>query len=437
MNKVQEKHILYGLQAAITALNVTAVVLLSWFIYYTTERIRWHNDARAFLDRVKTIPHNPYMVYVMCILLMACLLVSFFVRHSFDDTNRKVVITTLIYDVLITTFTMVLLDFNYNGLLLFVFAETVSYVRERWLKIVLVAIAVFAYLLANYEFLSLWLPLYNLKDYIGYYSSTSQQYYMSFVNLFNSLNVILFFIYCTYMIYSQSNTIEEVNQLYHELQNANEQLKEYANMSEQMAKTKERNRLAREIHDTLGHTLTGITAGLDACITTIDVAPEQTKKQLELLSQVSRGGIKDIRRSVNELSLDALERLHLKMAIQKMIEDMSQVSGAQIYFESGENQLRFDEDEENAIYRVIQESITNALRHGGATKIWITMERTGEELHLQIKDNGIGCKEIKSGFGTKHIQERIEMLRGTVTFDGSNGFTVSAIIPIRWGETYD
>lgn len=59
------------------------------------------------------------------------------------------------------------------------------------------------------------------------------------------------------------------------------------------------------------------------------------------------------------------------------------------------------------------------------------------DILLQIRDNGIGCKEIKSGFGTKHMKERIKMLSGVVTFDGSDGFTVNARIPIRWGETYD
>ena len=197
-------------------------------------------------------------------------------------------------------------------------------------------------------------------------------------------------------------------------------------MSERMAQTRERNRLAREIHDTLGHTLTGITAGLDACLAIIDVAPDQTKKQLEMLSQVSRDGIKEIRRSVNELRPDALERLSLEVAIRKMVMEMSQ-----------EKHLKFDEDEENAIYRVIQESITNAVRHGHAKKIWITLKKIDGEILLVIKDNGIGCEEVKSGFGTKHIKERIEMLKGTVSFDGRNGFTVTARIPIRWGETYD
>ena len=293
------------------------------------------------------------------------------------------------------------------------------------------------YLVADYDFLALRLNLYNVRDYIQYYSATQQQYFLSIYNIMISMNIIMFIIYCIYVINTQRNTIEEVNMLYHELQTANEQLQEYANMSERMAQTRERNRLAREIHDTLGHTLTGIAAGLDACMTMIDISPDQTRKQLELLSKVSREGLKDVRRSVNELSPDSLERLRLDVAIRKMITDMSQVSGAQIYFDTDGTKLRFDEDEENAIYRVIQESVTNAVRHGNATEIWITLKKVDGEIRLVIKDNGIGCKEIKSGFGTKHIQERIEMLRGTVKFNGNNGFTVTAVIPIRWGEMYD
>ena len=63
----------------------------------------------------------------------------------------------------------------------------------------------------------------------------------------------------------------------------NEQLQEYSVMAEKMAETRERNRLAREIHDTLGHTLTGIAAGIDACLATIGTSPRQTKDQLELI----------------------------------------------------------------------------------------------------------------------------------------------------------
>ena len=140
---------------------------------------------------------------------------------------------------------------------------------------------------------------------------------------------------------------------------------------------------------------------------------------------------------MSELRPDSLERLSLDVAIRKMVTDMSKVSDTQIYFDAGEERLAFGEDEENIIYRVIQESITNAVRHGHAGQIWITLKRIDGEVLLEIKDDGIGCKAMESGFGTRHMKERIEMLGGTVAFDGHKGFKVTAHIPIRWGEIYD
>ncbi|MEZ3504548.1 MAG: sensor histidine kinase [Lachnospiraceae bacterium] len=424
-------------QGAMLALNFAAVTLICVFIYVTTGRILDHYHARAFLDEVVTIPENPQTNLIICMALMGTLVATFTVRQFRKELQNKWVVITLILDMLICSAAIYQLDFNYNGLLLLVFANVIAYVKDGKVKLLFVVLAIIGYLVADYELLSIYMPLYNIDDYIRYYSFNTQQYLFSIYNIMLSLNIILFIVYCVYVINAQRGTIEEVNLLYHELQTANEQLKEYADMSERMAQTRERNRLAREIHDTLGHTLTGIATGLDACLTLIDASPEQTKKQLLLLSKVSREGIRDIRRSVNELRPDSLERLSLEVAIRKMVTDMSQVSDVQIYFETDEKHLKFDEDEENAIYRVIQESITNAVRHGKAEKIWITLKKIDGEILLIIKDNGIGCDEIKSGFGTKHIKERIEMLRGTVTFAGQHGFTVTARIPIRWGEMYD
>lgn len=424
-------------QGAMLALNFMAVTLICTFIYVTTERILARYEARAFLDKVVMIPENPATNLVICILLMGTLVGTFVLRQFYRDLLNKWVVLTLILDMVLCCAVIYQLDFNYNGLLLLVFANVIAYVKDGKAKLLFVVLAIVGYLVADYDLLSIYMPLYSIDDYIRYYSSTSQQYLFSVYNVMLSLNIILFIVYCVYVINVQRGTIEEVNLLYHELYTANEQLKEYADMAEQMARTRERNRLAREIHDTLGHTLTGIATGLDACLALMDASPEQTKKQLELLANVSREGIRDIRRSVSELRPDALERLSLEVAIRKMVMDMSQASDVQIYFETDEKHLKFDEDEENAIYRVIQESITNGIRHGKARHIWITMKRIDGEILLVIRDDGIGCKEMKNGFGTRHIKERIEMLRGTVSFDGQHGFTVTARIPIRWGETYD
>ncbi|MCD8083607.1 MAG: sensor histidine kinase [Clostridiales bacterium] len=436
MNEIRDRYVIL-LQGIMLALNVVAVVAICAFIYSTTEQIRYNYDARTFLDGVVSIPKNPRGNLLICVALLGILLFTFLVRQFARPRKNVWTVATLILDMFVCVAVIIQLDFNYNGLLLLVFASILAYVRDGKLKMFFVALAIVGYLVADYELLAIYLPLYNVSDYIGYYTSNVQQYLFSIYNILISLNIILFVIYCVYVINSQRNTLDKINQLYHDLQIANEQLKEYADMSVRMAQTRERNRLAREIHDTLGHTLTGIATGLDACIATIDLAPEQTKKQLELLARVSREGLEDVRRSVGELRPDALERLHLDEAISKMIMDMSQVSDVEISFETDETHLKYDEDEENAIYRVIQESITNAVRHGKAKKIWITMKRMKGELRLVIRDDGCGCEKLTSGFGLKHMKERIELLNGTIAFDGGDGFTVTARIPIRWGEKYD
>lgn len=432
-----KEHYVTIFQGAMLLINFIAVAFVCSFIWYTTEKIRHHYEARVFLSSVETIPGNPRKNLVICMSMMGLLVLTAAVRYFMNNLSNKWVISSLVLEIVVCTAVIFQMDFNYNGLLLLVFANTIAFAKDGKTKLLFVILAIAGYLIADYNLLSIYMPLYNLSDYFGYYNIYTQQYLLGAFNILRSLNVILFIMYCVYVINVQRGTIEEVNILYHELQAANEQLTEYADMSEKMAQTKERNRLAREIHDTLGHTLTGIATGLDACLALMDVSPEQTRKQLLLLSEVSREGIKDIRRSVNELRPDALERLSLSVAIRKMITDMSRASDVQIYFETEEKNMKFDEDEENAVYRVIQESITNAIRHGRAKHIWISFQKTEGEILLLIKDDGIGCKEVKNGFGTRHIVERIEMLGGRVTFDGQHGFTVTAYIPIRWGETYD
>ena len=123
---------------------------------------------------------------------------------------------------------------------------------------------------------------------------------------------------------------------------------------------------------------------------------------------------------------------------------MSEGTNTKIYFVSYMEQMKFDADEEETIYRIIQESTTNAIRHGHASEIWIRMnvcEKNGkdipehetgrEELIIMISDNGSGCPDIKEGFGLKHMRERVELLNGSIYFESVFGFTVIVKIPVR------
>lgn len=431
----KKKRILF--ESGLLAINIIVVMFINIFVHFTTSRILDHYEARDFLEEVSAIPWKTCDKIWQCAILLGILCLSFVIRETIASDQYRIVVGTLIGDAVAIFGILAIQNFNYNGILLLVFANVTLHMKNSKGRFFFIALAIVSFLLADNEMLVINYHLYSVNDYIAYYDAGTQQYLLILYRILESLNIILFVGCCISVINDQNNTIEEVNALYLELENANKQLHEYASMTEKMVQTRERNRLAREIHDTIGHALTGISAGLDACMAIIDISPERTKKQLEIISNTTRESIKEVRRSVHELRPDALERFSLQYAIQKMITDMTSVSDRKVYFTSEVANLKFDEDEEMAIYRVIQESITNAIRHGEADKIWITIKKDGADIILLIRDNGKGCVEIKSGFGTKHIKERIGMLGGKVTFDGSRGFTVEARIPIRWGETYD
>ena len=237
--------------------------------------------------------------------------------------------------------------------------------------------------------------------------------------------------YMVLFISQQTSEKQEILNLNQQLQQANEQLRIYAEESAHTAQVQERNRLAREIHDTLGHVLTGITAGADACIQMMDDSPEMARHQMELIADTARNGMNDVRRSVKALRPDSLEKENLSGALNKMCTSMAQSSGAQIQLEESLAGLTLSQDEEDCVYRTVQEGITNAIRHGHATRVQVRCHIEDGVLEVSVRDNGIGCKSVTPGFGLQHMQERMLMLGGTFWYENSDGFCIRAEIPLR------
>ncbi len=363
-------------------LNWVTVTAVTGFILVTTDIIRDSYVARDFIDRVEALPRRPGMIFAACALLMGILTCTFIMRDIVHFENGKLEAGSLVFDFVVSIAIVSLLNFNYNGILLWVFANVIFYTKNSSGQFVFMLLAVLSFVGTDYGLVSVNCPLYDIQDYIGCYEAGQQSYILGFYNVLISLNMVIFIIFCVFVIQEQRGTIQEVNELYgklsvanEELQQANIQLQKYADMKEKMGQTKERNRLAREIHDTLGHTLTGISAGIDACIAMIEIAPDKTKSQLEVISGVTREGIQEIRRSVSQLRPDALERLSLESAIQKLVKDTNTLAKTKVTFDCQVRPLYFGEDEEKAIYRVIQESLTNAMRHGQATQVEIRIDR--------------------------------------------------------------
>lgn len=287
------------------------------------------------------------------------------------------------------------------------------------------------YFIASYSVAIFQTKIISFSAYVSYYNVTTQAIILALRNTLYSINIVLFVFYLVMLIRNTHEEKERIRLLNEQLEEANQRLLAYAIESEQIAETRERNRLAREIHDTLGHALTGIMAGLDACIMTLDIAPEVTKAQLNKIRDAAKKGITDVRRSVKKLRPDDLEKLPFQEALKQMTKNYSESSGMEITFDifSWSDNLR--QDQEDVIYRVLQESITNANRHGHATKVKITIGGDEKYLIIVIADNGDGCEDVKQGFGLRHMRERLELLHGTVHYWSDAGFIVEAMIPLN------
>lgn len=433
---MEENRYLNRVLAVMKNLNLLIILYLSVIIAYGLQGFIRENTALDFLSRAGRVPIAAYKIPALCVgLYISFLLLLYFKSKSSTRLFVKVCI-----ELCVTFCISYLIGFSYTGLVLLILADAMRYFPDSKRKFpVAVFISVF-YLLIDYDLLSVRYQIIPLEAYLTYYQTGSRSMLLGVKNVFASLNMIVFLLYIIALMRIQFgekekilNLNEQLNDANEELKQANLQLEEYAKESERAAEARERNRLAREIHDTLGHSLTGIITGIEACTALMDVAPEATKEQLKAIAEVARQGVTDVRRSVKALRPDALEKMDLEKALAQMIEEMRFATSAEIIYECSTGLNCFNEDEENMIYRIVQECITNAIRHGKAKRIKICIERKYQILKIHIEDNGIGCSHVKKGFGLHHMEERLNLLQGHLSYGGEKGFTVEAEIPIRWG----
>lgn len=395
----------------------------------TQERINQSMTARAFLESAGAVPQSSGEIFFKTVFaFLIFVLVGYFYRENKNSRAKYFLFAT---EIIICMFLMRVLNLSYDGVVLLVAADLMfKYEGHRQEYTLLIAL-IFLYFIANSNMAIFQTKIASFEAYASYYNAEAKSVILALKNTFYSINVIVFVFYLVLLVKSKHEEKERIRLLNEKLEEANQRLRAYAIEVAQMAETRERNRLAREIHDTLGHALTGIAAGLDACIMTLEIAPEVTKQQLNKIRDTARKGIVDVRRSVKKLRPDDLERLPFQEALMEMTKDYSASSGMEITFDIFSWSENLRRDQEDVIYRVLQESITNAKRHGHATKVKITIGGNEKYLLIVIADNGQGCEDVKQGFGLKHMKERLELLHGYIHYWSDGGFIVEAMIPLN------
>ncbi len=426
--------------------NIIIILFFSNIISSTTSNICESFQARAFLERAQYLPIIPRNVPIFALTFIIALGISNLVKSSLQENNNVGMGLLLLVDFISCSLIVYYLNFSYGGIFLLLIMNIIYYVKDNRTRIWMFFVALIFYILSDYDILSSRLVMVSLNEYVNYYSSDTKFFILASKNILTSINNISFVVFLYFLLQNKINENIAIRKLNQELQViaselgvANIQLKELAKTAEENVKMKERNRLAREIHDILGHSLTSITTGIEACVELIGFDTDLAKTQLNKLLVLSRKGLIDIRRSVRELKIDSIAKTELLPAIRNLIKDINECTPVNILLEIVGEETKLKDDENQIVYRIIQESITNSIRHGKANEIEVVIIFLDHIMKIFIKDNGVGSDQVKEGFGLTHIRERLDMLNGKIDYETwtGRGFITNVEIPIRWGNTND
>lgn len=411
-------------------LNVIIVLFYVAVIAITTKYIIGNDLARSFLDKVMYMPTAPVYIISGSVGLLLCLAYCVYYREFNNIRNKTINYLYSLLEVLISVILIFLIYLSYNGIILFVFCDCMYHLKKGLKYQVLLVALGLIYLLANYEIVTYFYPLVNIEEYFLVYDASIRNCLIIIKRLLEGFNIILFIIFMIIYILKQIQENEYISKKLSMVAMINKKMQKYVIVTEKFGEKNERKRLARELHDTIGHALAGMAVGVDACITMIDKNPQLAKAQLKIISKAIRKGMKDVRNSLNKMRPDFLQQYRLKEAIEKMKEEISDVTDLKINLNYQIDETGFDTKIEDILFRVIQESITNSIRHGLATVVDIDIYKENNLLCLKIKDNGKGCKAINYGFGLKQMVERVSQIRGDINFYSENGFTTEIKIPL-------
>lgn len=215
------------------------------------------------------------------------------------------------------------------------------------------------------------------------------------------------------------------------LTEANYRLEQYSQTAEELAITRERNRMGREVHDTVGHTLTLLIALAENVKSGLIDNQQELKDILDKSIDISRQALNDIRRFLSGIGAECCEKTNLEDWLRSLA-DIHLTSGTKVEVSITDNIPAIDTSKAMAIYRICQESVTNAIRHGHAKTVNIIIKRYPKGIRIYIIDDGKGCSEIVKGYGLTGMEERVKKLGGNITFgsDGEKGFNIVANLPI-------
>ncbi|WP_462409898.1 sensor histidine kinase [Neobacillus sp. Marseille-QA0830] len=264
------------------------------------------------------------------------------------------------------------------------------------------------------------------------WTTDTATYLMQYIDIF----IFFGFGACfNYVIQSQQRTkrmIEENSKQYKLIQEQYRVLQQYAEQIEKVTLLQERNRLAQELHDTIGHHFTSVTVGLDAVSYLLETDVEKAKKKIEMLANVSRKGLDDIRKHIHQIAPEENEE-RLSFLLHQIAANFKENTDTDVQFHLHGKEMPISKNIKLVFIRCLQEALTNAKRHGSASKIMIDCLFTASDIVLTIENDGSPMEDSQPGFGLTAMKERIGELHGNLEITSGNdrGVKLTITVPIK------
>ena len=249
--------------------------------------------------------------------------------------------------------------------------------------------------------------------------------------LFFQFSFVTLFVLALVFILLLMNAVLSERQSRDKLTAANEKLRQYALKIENQATLEERNRIAREIHDSLGHSLTALNLQLETATKLLDANPEKAKAFLIRAKELGSQSLKDVRASVSTMRSNPLQEQSLETAIHQLVEDFYHSTNIQPNCQVNCSST-ISRDVTTAIYRIIQESLTNISKYAEATKVNLELTTTATNLYLMVQDNGKGVEFMHNttGFGLQSMRDRTLASEGNFNIQSLPGKGTKILVDI-------
>jgi signal transduction histidine kinase len=243
-----------------------------------------------------------------------------------------------------------------------------------------------------------------------------------------AVGVLFVFVFSFIAVREQRSRIQ-IEQLAGELRVANRKLSEYALQVEELATTRERNRLAREVHDSLGHTLTTVNVQIEAARAMLATDASKAGEALNKAQSITREGLSEVRRSVAALRAGPMDNRNLIDAIDALV-DETRESGLDVNLAVTGEARALPPQVEMTLYRAAQEGLTNVRKHAKASQVGVLLTFEKNRVCLKMRDDGEPSDAPDGyGFGLMGLRERAQVLGGEVRTRREGGFVLEVEIP--------